>query len=563
MSNLRWRPEQLRGLIEAALGRVPEASAVHFWTWPGSGEAELIEGLRGLVRDVEEGPDELVSERRHRLRILPLAVLPTADEAPPEEAASGETGLGTGRELRILVGGPRPRLWPAWLGPVATVRPEALGPREQPKHPGELERLGRRMLEPLDDVEHRLLSELADIGEPALGLRGAAGLIPLEACRQALLERPHALAALERLLRGWGYLVPVSDAGPFDGKGADGEVLVRLPPFLRQHLVEEGRRPQQDSMERASPMAGPLGAELAAASRAWAGIRASAPAPNPDPTRAPEPGTDSRRRPTAAPARLKGWELKLVGPPVVRRILEGEPSSDEDREVSWRLHRALHCVAYLALAPDRRATRDELVTAIWPEGRPESVRRNFHPTLSEARRCLVGQGKARGKAILYRHGYYVLDPEMEWLLDRDRFRELLDRARSVENAESPAGQQVALESLQRAWKLYRGPLLEGLDADWLGPLREELYDAWIDMLRRIGHLATALGRDALGLDAYRSLILAEPFEERSHLAIMEIYGGQRRRDLVRQQFVRLQEALKELGVEPSPRTLERYHQLMG
>ena len=44
---------------------------------------------------------------------------------------------------------------------------------------------------------------------------------------------------------------------------------------------------------------------------------------------------------------------------------------------------------------------------------------------------------------------------------------------------------------------------------------------------------------------------------------MELYARQGRRDLVRRQFIRLQELLvDELNVQPLEQTQERYHQLM-
>ena len=82
------------------------------------------------------------------------------------------------------------------------------------------------------------------------------------------------------------------------------------------------------------------------------------------------------------------------------------------------------------------------------------------------------------------------------------------------------------------------------------------------MLRRLGDVASELGRETLALDAYRRLLLDEPFEERIHVELMEIYGRRGRRDLVRRQFVHLQELLKDLHAEPADQTVERYHQLM-
>ena len=57
-----------------------------------------------------------------------------------------------------------------------------------------------------------------------------------------------------------------------------------------------------------------------------------------------------------------------AGPPTAAR-----PS------LPWRLRKALLVVAFLALQPHRRAEREKLVDAVWPEASAETVRYNFHP----------------------------------------------------------------------------------------------------------------------------------------------------------------------------------------
>ena len=65
------------------------------------------------------------------------------------------------------------------------------------------------------------------------------------------------------------------------------------------------------------------------------------------------------------------------------------------------------------------------------------------------------------------------------------------------------------------------------------------------------------------MDAYRSVLLEDPLQERVHLAVMRLYASQGRRDLVRRQYDRLCTLLlEELGVEPMPQTTREYHRLM-
>ena len=57
------------------------------------------------------------------------------------------------------------------------------------------------------------------------------------------------------------------------------------------------------------------------------------------------------------------FRIELFGP---ARVYRGGSSAPEE-EIAWRLRRARRLLAFLALAPERRATRDEIVQALWPD----------------------------------------------------------------------------------------------------------------------------------------------------------------------------------------------------
>lgn len=250
------------------------------------------------------------------------------------------------------------------------------------------------------------------------------------------------------------------------------------------------------------------------------------------------------------------YSLQLLGHPAAHR-----PGPDgRDVELHWRLRRAFETVAFLALVPDHRASKEELIAAVWPEASDRALAKNFHPTLSEARRTLGG-----GRTILFRQGRYHLNPEITWEVDVHRFEDLCDQGRGrLASASDQAAEEEVLEIWQAAWRLYRGPLLRDHEGPWLEVERRRLQRQHLVLLGDLGDLAARLERDTLALDAYRSVLLEDPFEERIHLAVMRLYARQGRRDLVRRQYVRLQELLlDELSEEPSAEVREIYHRLMG
>ena len=173
--------------------------------------------------------------------------------------------------------------------------------------------------------------------------------------------------------------------------------------------------------------------------------------------------------------------------------------------------------------------------------------------LSETRKVLGGSWTIR-----HRQGVYGLSPELRLELDTERF----DAAWEARpGPDAPAERR--LDGLRPLWAMYAGPLLEGFDEPWLLPLRDRFHDRYLQVLAECGRCAVAVGDHTLAVDAFRSLLLAEPFDEDAHVALMDLYGEAGRRDLVRAQFIRLQDRLKELHVDPSPRAMEIYDRWMA
>jgi len=258
-------------------------------------------------------------------------------------------------------------------------------------------------------------------------------------------------------------------------------------------------------------------------------------------------------RPPAAPT---GFELDLLGVPRVRAVdAEGEAG-----EVHLRLRRGLRLLAFLATSPGHQAPRSELLEALWPEADPLTIRRNFHPTLSTLRRDL-GVAAESPRPIEVRSGVYRLSPAFAWRVDAEELGAALAAgAQAVERGRD----EDAVVAWERGWRLYRGPLLEGVeDHAWLDLRREALRARYLELLRGLGEASARLGRTESALDAWRTLLLQEPLQEDAHLAVMRLYAQQGRRDLVRRQFDRMERLLQdELGIEPRLETALEFHRLL-
>src|SRR6478609_8539155 len=116
--------------------------------------------------------------------------------------------------------------------------------------------------------------------------------------------------------------------------------------------------------------------------------------------------------------------------PVVRvlaiELLGRSTVAVDDQLVSadvWRSRRAADLVKLLALAPDHRIHRLQVMEALWPESEPEASGTNLRKALHFARLAL---GDERG--VVNEQGVLVLAPEARVDTDVERFEAAVSRA---------------------------------------------------------------------------------------------------------------------------------------
>jgi DNA-binding SARP family transcriptional activator/predicted negative regulator of RcsB-dependent stress response len=203
---------------------------------------------------------------------------------------------------------------------------------------------------------------------------------------------------------------------------------------------------------------------------------------------------------------------------------------------AWRSRRAADVVKLLALAPDHRMHRAQVMEALWPESEPEASGSNLRKALHFARRALGDE-----QAIVNDRGVLVLRSDGGVETDVERFEAA---AQLCLDASDEAGCRAAAD-------LYRGDLLpDDLYESWAITPRTRLRRQYIDVLRA----ATLWDR----------LAKEDPTDEQAARALMRIHldAGERREAIRR--FERLREALRDhLGVGPDPATVALYEQVLA
>lgn len=518
-----------------------ETPIVQIWGWPGSGKFALLQALlerlgseaQGLSLGEAADPAALrssIDEARERgIRWL------VAAGVPEELLAEAVRWLRPGERL-VFAG---ERRWKGSLSGASFVSPQEILLR-----PGEVADLWELLTGEVPTVEAagalwiacdgwfrplRLAieatggggldsadpEELLDIGTVRYFLRHEV-LDSFPESERSLLgklpaERPAAGDAGEdgwRLLDAYGLWI-------------EGEERDRLPSLLAAFLDRERqRRPARERPEAVKPAAVPGGL------------------------------------PVNSPGSSPVYSLGLLGSPFARR----RAPDGSLIELDCRLRRSFHVLAYLASSPRLEAGREEVMEAVWPTEGERTIERNFHPTLSHLRRALESGLEGAVSPLLHRKGIYRLNPDLGWEVDALEMTRRADAGRVLLER---GDLEKAAETWEGAWRLYRGAFLQGHYEAWVAERREQYQRLYLELLRDLGDLYLRLERSDQAMDAYRSVLLEDPLQERVHVAVMRIYASQGRRDLVRRQYDRLSALLQEeLGVEPLPQTHRDYHRLM-
>ena len=246
--------------------------------------------------------------------------------------------------------------------------------------------------------------------------------------------------------------------------------------------------------------------------------------------------------------------INMMGPVEVFR----DPS--DPLKEAWRLSKALHILCYIASRRNRRAPKDVLIDLFWSDADPETVAKNFHPTISHLRKALNAGHVVKKDFILYREGAYLFNPQYQYQIDTEEFERLLAHAREARRSDDGEG---AAQLLAEAIKLCRGDFLEDFYYNWTEELQGYYRDLYLEALKElIGHHSERGNHESV--IRYGQMFLGrDPYQEEIHCHVMEAHVASGNRAAAIEQFDSLRKMLRrELGVDPLPATMAKYESLI-
>jgi DNA-binding SARP family transcriptional activator len=209
-------------------------------------------------------------------------------------------------------------------------------------------------------------------------------------------------------------------------------------------------------------------------------------------------------------------------------------------------------LAYLAVKPVQRVSRDKMANLLWSSTGPEQARQSLRQLLSTLRKELTTLSPEQ-KILIEESDFLGVDPAIV-VADVAEFEALL--ATGTEDA------------LGRAITLYRGDFLDGFT------ITEERFDQWVlgerDRLRRAALRSHSYlielqsKRDALddAISTAQSALRIDPIQEAMCRTLMRLYMQSGDLAAALQQYDACSRTLKrELGVEPDAETRSLQQQI--
>jgi DNA-binding SARP family transcriptional activator len=202
-------------------------------------------------------------------------------------------------------------------------------------------------------------------------------------------------------------------------------------------------------------------------------------------------------------------------------------------------------LALLAIPPGRTHRRDKLATMLWSGHSDEAARQNLRQCLTALRK-----GCQNGAAIpLIAEGDVLRLDAAQVIVDVGEFEDAM------------CGRDPA--ALARAFTLYRGELLEGLNFDecpfeeWLIGERRRLNALAIEGLNQLLRHQQWHGEREAAMQTALRLLTIDPLQEGVHRSLMRLYHEIGNTAQALRQYVACEKVLRrELGVEPEDATNE-------
>jgi DNA-binding SARP family transcriptional activator len=232
---------------------------------------------------------------------------------------------------------------------------------------------------------------------------------------------------------------------------------------------------------------------------------------------------------------------------------------DEKPIEQWPSGKGKLIFKYLLTHRQQPIGKEVLMDQFWPEATPDAARNNLNVAIYGLRQALRN-GYEQFSHVLFQDDHYLLNPELPIWVDYEAFLELWQTAQIHEKQ---GDWSQAIRDYNAAASLYQGEFLaEDRYEEWLLPQRQQIEDAYLNLLDKLSHYHFQNEGYAACIEACRHILAVEACRESTHRRLMRCYCRQGQYYLGLRQYHQCVEALyNELEVTPSPQTTHLYEQI--
>ena len=230
-------------------------------------------------------------------------------------------------------------------------------------------------------------------------------------------------------------------------------------------------------------------------------------------------------------------------------------NASEVSSEQFRISKARALVAMLAMAPEHRLHREEIIDLLWPELDLASASSNLRYALFIARRTLQPLTGASPDFLVRQGDFIELNASLPLEVDVQSFEYAASVALETEDA----------ELVQAAIDLYGGELLpEDRYEDWALVRRERLRAQYLNLLALASAHAEEAGDIRAAIDLAVRLLQDDRLNEEAHQRLMRLYALNGRRSDALRQYRALEAALRQdLDVEPDAATRQLHADILA
>lgn len=220
-----------------------------------------------------------------------------------------------------------------------------------------------------------------------------------------------------------------------------------------------------------------------------------------------------------------------------------------------RLRRARDVLKLLALAPEHRIHREQLMEWLWPERDPNLAAHSLYQTLYTLRKQMTTLDPFSN--ILFIGDFVELTSKDKVWTDVEAFQQLANDAHQKQgigsSQEAAVETRLDLTDFQAALDYYQGDLLpEDTYTDLYSDERNNLRRAYLTLLLQTANSLMAQNKINQALEVWQRLVDADPVNEEAHTGLMRAYAVMGERQKAIRQYETMREILlRELEVAPS------------